>query len=212
MNIIAIILGIISFIMMLVGILFLTTVLGPKRIKGTVTADDRCDKTGYISVIYNKNSTDTDKICVKGDKKDKDKVTLTYPRNQNPENGLKNDNDEIKIAGMNWPGILLTIFGLLGLIGSVIMFLMPQHSGTVSPNVYVNTQPPTVSVNPQPPTVYVNPQPPTVYVNSKPSSTSSTSYPPTSYPSISYPEYSDYNSPISPSSPSSLNPTMNPYY
>jgi hypothetical protein len=198
MNIIAIILGIVSFMMMVLGILFLTTVLGPKRISGTVVSGTCSNSgSGYIKVKYNDTQ---EAICVKGDKQVGDKVTLTYPKDQKPEQGLKqgSQGDEIKIVGMNWAGILLTIFGLLGLIGSVIMFLMPQHSTTLSPNVYVNPQPSTtVSVNPKPPTVYVNPQP------------SSTSYPSTSYPSISYPEYSDYSSP---SSPGSLNPTMNPYY
>jgi hypothetical protein len=132
MNIIAIILLVISLIMLVAGIAMLVT--NPKSI--TIPAlppNSSCPSGGAFVQLSVGNNTLNVKCTPGKDYTGKTKVYYTGKLEDITADTVSLDRH------MNIPGIILTILGLMGLIGSLAMMMMhhsppPPHSPTVNVN------------------------------------------------------------------------------
>jgi hypothetical protein len=140
-TIIAIILGALSFLILVLGILGLAGVIfAPYKLEVTSIDPNTCPSGGTVSVTYKYNGTTSDPIDVKCRAGNTYDITTKYKYVWSAKDPSKTTltGDDIKLdRPLNIPGLIMTIFGLLGLIGSVAYAMMNMNKHTAA-NVNIN--------------------------------------------------------------------------
>jgi hypothetical protein len=142
MNIIAIILGILSFIMLVLGVLALAgVILSPKSVElastGSIDPQTQTCVSGDCTVTVRYKTGTASGVKAKSGK-DYSKFTKVYYKAGDPSKGDLKAEDILLERPMNIIGLVLTILGLMGLIGSIAMILMDHPKPPAPTPINVN--------------------------------------------------------------------------